>query len=151
VLMQFSIETELGWLGISIISNQLCNLDFLDSPPTHPEKPNGYAITVAEQLVEYFAKKRQSFSLSLNPSGTEFQRLVWAEIQKFPFGEVITYSDIARNIDRPTSMRAVGNAVGANPIPVIIPCHRVVAKNGIGGFSGGLWRKEILLNIENYY
>lgn len=101
-----------------------------------------------KQLEEYFSGSRENFSLKLNISGTPFQIKVWKELQRIPYDTVITYSDLARRIGNAKAYRAVGNAVGANPLPIIIPCHRVVACNGIGGYSGELEIKQWLLLHE---
>jgi methylated-DNA-[protein]-cysteine S-methyltransferase len=101
------------------------------------------------QLSEYFAGQRKRFELKLNPSGTEFQRQVLDELVKIPYGTTVSYSDIARRIGRPKAVRAVGAANGRNPIPVIIPCHRVIGAHGdLTGFGGGLPTKEALLRLE---
>ncbi|MBE6949609.1 MAG: methylated-DNA--[protein]-cysteine S-methyltransferase [Ruminococcaceae bacterium] len=101
-----------------------------------------------KQILEYFAGKRREFDIPIHPVGTEFQLSVWEQVKNIPYGQVITYGDIAKAINRPNASRAVGNAVGANPLPIIIPCHRVVAANGIGGFSCGLELKRKLMSIE---
>lgn len=104
---------------------------------------------VAAQLDEYFRGERRAFDLPLAPRGTEFQQLVWAALQRIPYGETRSYADIAREIGRPAAVRAVGAANGANPIPIVIPCHRVVASDGgLGGYGGGLARKRWLLAHE---
>jgi methylated-DNA-[protein]-cysteine S-methyltransferase len=101
------------------------------------------------QLSEYFAGQRKCFALKLNPSGTEFQRQVLDELVKIPYGTTVSYSDIARRVGRPKAVRAVGAANGRNPIPVIIPCHRVIGAHGdLTGFGGGLPTKEALLRLE---
>lgn len=101
------------------------------------------------QLTEYFAGKRQSFDLNLQPTGTEFQLDVLRELQKIPYGTTASYADIARRIGRPKAVRAVGAANGRNPLPVIIPCHRVIGSGGqLTGFGGGLPTKEALLRLE---
>jgi methylated-DNA-[protein]-cysteine S-methyltransferase len=105
--------------------------------------------TARRQLQEYFAGERRSFDLALNLSGTEFQLRVLEELQRIPYGETTSYSDIARRIGRPKAMRAVGAANGRNPIPIIIPCHRVIGSGGaLTGFGGGLDTKEALLRLE---
>lgn len=102
------------------------------------------------QLDEYFAGERKAFSLRLNPEGTEFQRAVWAELQKIPYGETISYKQLAERIGRGKAVRAVGAANGANPIPIIIPCHRVIGNDGsLTGFGGGLPLKKRLLEMES--
>ena len=101
------------------------------------------------QLSEYFAGQRKCFALKLNPSGTEFQRQVLDELVKIPYGTTVSYSDIARRIGRPKAVRAVDAANGRHPIPVIIPCHRVIGAHGdLTGFGGGLPTKEALLRLE---
>ena len=110
------------------------------------EKPFEVA---CQQLREYFAGERKTFDLPLQLSGTEFQVQVLEELQKIPYGETASYGDIARRIGRPKAMRAVGAANGRNPIPIIIPCHRVIGSTGdLTGFGGGLDTKEALLRLE---
>lgn len=101
------------------------------------------------QLNEYFEGKRQNFDLELSPCGTPFQRSVWQELQKIPYGQTVSYSFIAQKIGNPKGSRAVGMANNKNPIPIIIPCHRVIGKNGtLTGFGGGLDIKRYLLDLE---
>jgi methylated-DNA-[protein]-cysteine S-methyltransferase len=103
----------------------------------------------AEQLEAYFEGRRQSFSLPLAPVGTPFQRRVWAELQRIPFGETITYSALARRAGRPKAIRAAGAANARNPISIAIPCHRVLGKDGsLTGYGGGLAKKRALLDLE---
>lgn len=104
---------------------------------------------VIRQLGEYFAGTRQQFDLVLAPSGTEFQRMVWDELERIPYGTTISYGDLAWRIGRPKAVRAVGGANGRNPLPLIRPCHRVIGANGaLTGFGGGLPIKEQLLTFE---
>ena len=101
------------------------------------------------QIDDYFAGQLKRFDLALAPSGTEFQMQVLGALQKIPFGQMRSYKDIAEAIGRPNSMRAVGAANGRNPIPLIIPCHRVVGADGsLTGFGGGLDAKAFLLRLE---
>jgi methylated-DNA-[protein]-cysteine S-methyltransferase len=101
------------------------------------------------QLKEYFAGKRKEFELELLPEGTEFQRAVWQELRAIPYGETISYKELAERIGKPKAVRAVGAANGANPIPIIIPCHRVIGNDGsLTGFGGGLPLKRRLLELE---
>ncbi len=103
-----------------------------------------------EQLRAYFAGKLTAFDLTLAPEGTPFQQSVWQALTHIPYGETTTYGAIARQIGRPNAIRAVGAANGANPIPIIIPCHRVIGSNGkLTGFGGGLPTKERLLKLES--
>jgi len=117
-----------------------------DADWTYDEKPFAAA---REQLQEYFAGTRKEFDLPLHVSGTEFQVQVLEELQRIPYGETTSYGDIAQRIGRPKAMRAVGAANGRNPIPIIIPCHRVIGSGGqLTGFGGGLDTKEALLRLE---
>jgi len=114
--------------------------------------PPGVPAPVAaarRQLDEYFAGARRSFDLPLAAGGTEFQRRVWFALAEIPYGETISYAELAGWIGRPTAFRAVGQANGANPLPIVLPCHRVVASGGgIGGYGGGLDLKRRLLALE---
>lgn len=113
-------------------------------------RDDGAIADVAAQLGEYFRGERRAFDLELAPRGTEFQRDVWSALQRIPYGETRSYSDIAREIGRPAAVRAVGAANGANPIPIVIPCHRVVGSNGsLTGFGGGIETKRWLLALES--
>ncbi len=107
-------------------------------------------VEVIQQLDEYFSKKRKTFDLKLNPQGTEFQKQVWNRLEQIPFGQTKYYGQIAQEIGNPKASRAIGMANNKNPIPIIIPCHRVIGKNGtLTGFASGLDIKQQLLNIEN--
>lgn len=104
---------------------------------------------VVDELDEYFAGRRTSFSVATRPHGTPFQLRVWRALEAIPYGETISYAELAERIGNPKAVRAVGAANGANPIPVIIPCHRVIGTSGkLVGYGGGLDRKETLLALE---
>ena len=108
--------------------------------------PNRAAI---EQVCEYLEGKRRDFELHLDLRGTDFQLAVWDELCRIPFGATLSYQDVARAIGRPQAVRAVGTANGSNPIPLVVPCHRVVATGGkLGGYGGGLELKRRLLAME---
>jgi methylated-DNA-[protein]-cysteine S-methyltransferase len=101
------------------------------------------------QLGEYFAGRRENFAIPLEPAGTAFQRTVWREIARVPYGETISYAALAMRCGRPSAVRAAGAATGRNPITVVIPCHRIVGSGGaLTGYAGGLDRKRALLAIE---
>ncbi len=104
---------------------------------------------VTRQLSEYLAGRRRSFSLSVDPGGTDFQRRVWAAVGEIPYGRTSTYGAVAERLGDPKTVRAVGRANGANPIPIVIPCHRVVGADGnLVGYGGGLPLKSALLELE---
>jgi methylated-DNA-[protein]-cysteine S-methyltransferase len=103
----------------------------------------------AQELRDYFAGRRRRFTVPVDPAGTEFQQRVWRSIAAIPFGETVSYAEIATDLGGPEKARAVGAAVGANPIPIIIPCHRVIGSDGsLTGYSGGLRMKVWLLHHE---
>ena len=136
------------------------SIDRIDLPnraaePPDPvwERSNGAlpaALAEAKlQLEEYFAGDRREFDLPLAARGTEFQCRVWAELRRIPFGETISYGELATRIGKPTASRAVGAANGRNPLPVVVPCHRVIGSDGrLTGFGGGLPTKQALLDLE---
>lgn len=102
-----------------------------------------------KQIDEYFRGKRRDFFLNLKPKGTDFQKSVWRQLEKIPYGETSSYGQIAETIGNPNACRAVGSANGKNPIAVIIPCHRVIGSDGsLTGYGGGLWRKRWLIGFE---
>lgn len=113
------------------------------------ESQRGPVGEAMRQLREYFAGKRAEFDLPLAPKGTAFQRNVWRQLQEIPYGETISYGELARRVGNPKASRAVGSANGANPLPIVIPCHRVIASDRtLGGFGGGLPTKQTLLALE---
>lgn len=102
------------------------------------------------QLAEYFAGRRRVFALPLSPQGTAFQQAVWAQIALIPYGETRSYGEIAARLGSPAKARTVGGAAGRNPLPIVIPCHRVIGSSGsLTGFSGGLTVKRLLLRLES--
>ena len=102
-----------------------------------------------QQLTEYFAGQRREFDLPLAPAGTDFQRRVWELLREIPFGETVTYGDLARRLGNPRAARAVGMACNRNPIAIVVPCHRVVGSTGsLTGYAGGLDTKAFLLKLE---
>ena len=107
-------------------------------------------VEVVQQLQSYFAGERKNFDLALILEGTDFQKRVWTALRKIPYGETISYKELAGMIGKPRAVRAVGAANGANPIPIIIPCHRVIGHDGgLTGFGGGLPLKKRLLELES--
>lgn len=105
-----------------------------------------------QELQEYFKGVRQTFSFTTDVKGTPFQQEIWAALKQIPYGTTCSYSDIAQLIQRPAAVRAVGTAIGANPVLITVPCHRVIGKNGaITGYRGGLEMKQYLLQLEANY
>lgn len=116
---------------------------------TKVKEDDPYMLNVPVQLREYFAGQRKKFSVKLDLSGTQFQLRVWKELTKIPYGKTISYKQLAIKTGDAKAVRAVGGANGSNPIPIIIPCHRVINANGeLGGYSGGLDIKSTLLTLE---
>ena len=145
--------TPIGPLILTAEGDTITGLAFSDDPAPPPDRAVLRAHPVlaeaARQLDAYFAGTLRLFELPLAPHGTDFQRHVWAALQRIPYGATVSYGDIARAILAPNAIRAVGAANGANPIAVIIPCHRVIGANGsLTGFGGGLPRKRFLLALE---
>jgi methylated-DNA-[protein]-cysteine S-methyltransferase len=137
---------------VSISDDGMGNIDGVYLPNSNlPFRDTGESKIIAEaavQIDEFLTGKRTTFDLPLKIEGTDFQKSVWNELCRIPYGKTASYKDIAKSIGRPNSYRAVGNACGANPIPLIIPCHRVTASDGLGGFLGGLALKKKLMEIE---
>lgn len=105
-------------------------------------------LEVVKQLCEYFKGVRREFDVEFELRGTDFQVRVWRELLNIPYGSTVTYKELAEKIGKPRAFRAVGNALAKNPLPILVPCHRVVSKNDLGGFGGGLEWKRSLLRIE---
>lgn len=130
----------------------LCGLCWTDASPTGaaavPAAVAEASRRLAADLASYFEGGDPSFDVPLRAEGTAFQQQVWQALRAIPRGATVSYGDLARQLGRPGGARAVGQANGANPIPIVIPCHRVVAARGLGGFSAGLHRKERLLALE---
>lgn len=144
----FYYKSPIGILEIELENDVVLGLKVVESC-SEISLRNGYFAEVTKQLDEYFAGKRTRFDLNISPKGTEFQKKVWAELLKIPYGETKSYQKIAENIGNPNAQRAVGSACNKNPILLIIPCHRVVSKTGkLTGFACGIERKEQLLKLE---
>jgi methylated-DNA-[protein]-cysteine S-methyltransferase len=146
-----TVETPIGPLTLHRGPRGLTGLDFPNRGPARGEAardPDALA-DAAAQLDEYFAGRRTLFDLPLDLAGTPFQRRVWAALRQIPFGTTTTYTELARAVGRPDIVRAVGAAVGRTPVPIIVPCHRVIGADGsLTGYGGGLQRKRALLDLE---
>ncbi len=150
--IEMIVESPVGRLSITEANGALLRIAWSDREAGNPGARPGVTpllARAAEQLGEYFAGARRNFDLPLDPAGTPFQRRVWVEMACIPFGATASYGALARELG--SVARAVGGACGANPIPIVIPCHRVVgADGGLGGFSGGTGpaTKRALLELE---
>lgn len=143
-----TIETPLGRLHAEADEKAVTVLQF-DAAPIGQATSNPVLEKLCSELAEYFAGKRNDFTVEMTPAGTEFQKRVWSELRRIAHGKTISYEELAHRIGKPTAHRAVAQANGANPICILIPCHRVIAKNGrLGGYSAGLERKRFLLGLE---
>ncbi len=144
------VSSPIGPLGLESRGGAITRIRFhAGGPPTTLAIAPRVLADAARQLAEYFAGSRRQFSLPLSPEGTSFQRAVWQALQEIEYGDTLSYSDLARRIDRPAAVRAVGAANGRNPIPIVIPCHRVIGRDGrLVGFGGGLDVKKYLLGLE---
>jgi len=148
------LETPLGELEITSSSGHLLSVLFvkteknvLDKQPVLKSEINE---ETKKQLSSYFKKEITQFNLPLHPAGTDFQKSVWSELIKIPYGETISYLTLAKKLGDPNSIRAAASANGKNPITIIIPCHRVIGADGkLVGYSGDMWRKQWLLNHES--
>lgn len=121
-------------------------------PQPEWRRDGGPFAQVCEQLTAYFASNLQEFDVCLMPAGTAFQKKVWQELGRIPFGSRISYGELARRIDQPAASRAVGRANGQNPISIVVPCHRVIGANGtLTGYGGGIERKKWLLEHETRF
>lgn len=145
------LDTPIGTLRLLSNGAQLVNIEFAGQYDATDAVENSDTVLAAcaAQLTAYFAGKRRHFDLPLAPRGTPFQLSVWSALAKIPYGELRSYRDIARSIGNSAAVRAVGAANGRNPLPIVVPCHRVIASNGaLTGFAGGLEVKRFLLDLE---
>lgn len=143
------MDTPMGTLEIQASDLGITKISF--SPVDKAENRTGSELThrCKQQLKEYFEGKRKNFELPIDQTGTDFQKLVWACLLTIPFGQTVSYRDIAERINKPKSVRAVGAANGKNQIGLIVPCHRVIGSNlTLTGYAGGLERKAWLLKHE---
>ncbi len=147
-------QSPVGPLLLSGDGTRLSGLYFSTGNKAKGVDPSWHAsddafVDIKQQLAEYFAGERNSFDVVLAAKGTEFQQSVWQALTEIPYGETVSYADVAACIGKPKAVRAVGTANGSNPIAIIVPCHRVVGKDGsLTGFGGGLDTKQFLLQLE---
>jgi len=158
-----TIESPVGELVAGTSSRGCCLLEFVDRGGLEKitsqiqrrykldivEGGNSLLEDVEKQLESYFSGSLCSFSFPLDLQGTRFEKSVWQELLAIPYGETTSYGELAKLIENPLAFRAVGRANGNNPLAIVVPCHRVVQKGGgMGGYGGGVWRKEFLLDLE---
>lgn len=142
------VETELGRLRVGASERGLCRIELCKGGGPVPVEDVAGLAEAARQLQEYARGERREFQLELDLAGSEFELRVWNALRAIPWGQTRTYGEIARAIGDPGAARAVGRANGCNPLPIVVPCHRVVSSTGLGGFSAGLEWKQRLLALE---
>ncbi len=146
----FTVTTAVTTLAVTAEGGAVTRIE-LNNCGRRPPK-NQFERRIARELRDYCAGKRTQFTFPVRPAGTDFNQRVWQELARIPYGETRTYGQLARTIGRPKAARAVGTANGRNPIPIVLPCHRVVASGGkLGGYGGGLELKRKLLELESHH
>lgn len=141
-------QSPIGLIEIKVTAGAIISLEFVEEV-REEERLDPIVEEAIRQLSAYFDGTRRDFDLPISPQGTDFQRLVWQHLLDIPFGQIISYQDLAKAIGKPEAIRAVGAANGQNPISIVVPCHRVLGSDGsLTGYGGGLWRKEWLLKHE---
>ena len=149
--MEYVFESKIGNLKIMVKEGKIVSLQVCSDEISKSEIKEKLVQSAINQLDEYFEGKRTTFSLPLNPKGTPFQKRVWSELIKIPYGKTVSYQDIAIKLGNKNLTRAVGGANNKNPIIILIPCHRVIGKNGnLTGFACGVEIKEKLLKLEKF-
>ena len=156
--IQYMMPSKIGTIYLVASDLGLSSLSFKEQANpivhslNHSSSKEEIISLALQQLEEYFSGKRKVFNLPIDIKGTDFQKNVWKELQKIPYGKTVSYEDVAVNIQNKKAVRAVGTANGKNPLCIIVPCHRVISKNGsMGGYSGGLEMKSKLLEIESVF
>lgn len=145
-----TVETPLGHAVITGDANGINSVSISDTTEQLSEIIPEHLLDCVTQLKAYFREERKDFDLKLNPSGTDFQKKVWQQLQQIPFGKTCSYLQLSKDLGDPKAIRAVANANGKNPLWVIIPCHRVIGSDGsLTGYAGGLHRKQWLINHES--
>lgn len=151
-IFKTTIETPVGYLELTSDQHFLLSVSFAENPGITTDFQPDILKESVQQITEFFEGTRKEFDLKLKPAGTDFQLKVWEEVKKVPFGKTVSYLDIAIKTGSKNNTRAVGLANGKNPIPIIIPCHRIIGTNGkLTGYAGGLERKKWLLQHESQF
>ncbi|WP_424492872.1 methylated-DNA--[protein]-cysteine S-methyltransferase [Salinimicrobium sp. GXAS 041] len=149
-MAQTYLKTPLGAALIEGDSKGISRISLTSEELPSSEKIPAELQPAVLQLKEYFAGSLNNFDLQLNPEGTPFQKKVWLELQKVPFGRTISYMALSKKLGDPKAIRAVAAANGKNPLWIVVPCHRIIGSDGsLTGYAGGLWRKKWLLEHEN--
>ena len=151
MLFETSLDTPIGELGLLADDTNLLEISFegLRGLSIRGKSEKERFKLEIKQLDQYFSEKRKSFTISIRIEGTDFQKKIFKNMKNIKYGNVLTYKELAEKAGHPKAYRAVGSTCGANRIPIVIPCHRVVSSSGLGGFGGGLRRKKFLLNLES--
>ncbi|MGL5088913.1 MAG: methylated-DNA--[protein]-cysteine S-methyltransferase [Cetobacterium sp.] len=145
----YIFETSIGLLKIEANEEEILKIELNNTTSNRTFKLTKILEIAIKEIKEFLNGKRKEFSFKINPHGTEFQKRVWKALLSIPYGEIKSYKNIAHDIGNPNASRAVGMANNKNPIPIVIPCHRVIGSNGkLTGYAYGLSLKEDLLNIE---
>ena len=143
-------ESPVGPIELKTSDDAVLSVEFIEKSKDSDDELPVISIALQEQLIGYFDGSLLEFDLKLNPQGTDFQKRVWSELVKIHFGKTLAYIDIANLLGDPKLIRAAASANGKNPIAIIVPCHRVIGKNGsLTGYAGGLHRKKWLIDHEN--
>lgn len=149
-MKQTSLKTPLGTAVIYGNKEGISKISITEETENFSSETPAELKNVALQLEEYFLGKRTEFQLKLNPEGTEFQKKVWEELLKIPFGKSLSYLELSKKLGDAKAIRAVAAANGKNPLWIVVPCHRVIGSDGsLTGYTGGLWRKKWLLEHES--
>lgn len=147
VAIPFTVESPVTNLAVTVEDGAVTKIDLRKRGQRSPK--GEFEHQVCRELNEYFAGVRKAFTFPIKTEGSQFYQSVWHELTRIPYGETVTYGELARVLGNPGAARAVGTANGRNPIPIVIPCHRVVAAGGkLGGYGGGLTLKRRLLDLE---
>jgi len=149
-ITSFRFATPLGWMELAANEEHLTAIRFVEDEPPHPNPAGSVFFDLAaSQISEYLKGQRRLLDLPHACPGTPFQREVWSALTEIPYGQTLSYRSLARQLGRGGSERAVGRAVGSNPLLLLVPCHRVIGADGrLCGYAGGLWRKQWLLEME---
>lgn len=145
----FPYQTPFGHVTIQVEGDAVTRVAFGDCPLAGTRRPTALSNRAANELQEYFAGKRRQFDVPLRLSGTPFQREVWQALRRIPYGQTRSYGEVAASIGHPGASRAVGQANNRNPLPIFVPCHRVIAADGsLAGYAFGPKVKQFLLDLE---